>query len=706
MSFSRARLSPQKKLEILKKVFEEGLEVVSVCRLYGISRFSFYKWARVYKKVISDKSQVISKEKILLKLLEAKRPRGCGHFRSIKGKREKLVLEVVLKNPHWSSHQISKYLKSYKNGSYYISNHGVHNILKKHLLNTENLRIEFTGKHPVRSVFSARFSDYEKYLVLQEAEKNGLTISRVCRKFHISRYTYYAWLKKYQEERTIASLAHNRPRGEDHPRFVGDKIRKPVLDLVAANPEYSVHQLHRQLAGISGHHAIRNLLLREGLNTYDRRLAYAQSLPADRQGKVAPQYLPEIPVYRLRHLIAHFATVPRLLFANPKKGIWHLVFGILPLFVFFLWIRLLLGAGPGSSTLGMIFASVALTFGLFFFIYSMKYYITVLMVLKLASSGSANPPVKTDAGNYSTDGNTPGVEEPVSVAGEILARVSNFLHLEGVKAHLPGGLGSQRINPLLINLEKVELEGERPFVSIHVALYNEKRVVERLIQSCTSQAWYTPGNKPGLEEPRKPGLEDGTQQTTDNLEIYTFSKPAGPTVKLIHRFSRSGFKGGALQEALRVCDPRAEYVCVFDADFVPYPDTIEQFVKTFQVLAPIEPINADPSTLRLYSGPLASLRTGYTDSAKSADLDNKPGLGELQTGFEEKRNIAAVQGYPNDSKPGLEGIYKPGLSGSNIAAVQGYQWHVLNKSQTWVTRGVRTEYAGSYVVERSGEEIY
>ena len=344
-----------------------------------------------------------------------------------------------------------------------------------------------------------------------------------------------------------------------------------------------------------------------------------------------------------------------------------------------------------------------------------------------------------------------------------------------------------RVNPLLINLEKVELTCH-PFVSIHVALYNEKRVVERLIQSCTSQAWYTPGNKPGLEEsskpglregdqskaaayevvivddsndgttdiakqalldngwkqlsaclparqvpgsrsstlrgepsgsdsnefsdsqtgfesslqtrfgdkptenkpgleePRKPGLEEGTQQTTDNLEIYTFSKPAGPTVKLIHRFSRSGFKGGALQEALRVCDPRAEYVCVFDADFVPYPDTIEQFVKTFQVLAPIEPINADPSTLRLYSGPLASLRTGYTDSAKSADLDNKPGL---------------------------EGIYlpagrqgKPGLSGSNIAAVQGYQWHVLNKSQTWVTRGVRSEYAGSYVIERSSEQIY
>src|SRR3989338_2411740 len=124
-------------------------------------------------------------------------------------------------------------------------------------------------------------------------------------------------------------------------------------------------------------------------------------------------------------------------------------------------------------------------------------------------------------------------------------------------------------------------------------------------------------NNPGLKDPCKPGLEDGTQQTTDNLEIYTFSKPDGPTVKLLHRASRAGFKGGALQKALENTDGRAEYVCIFDADFVPYPDTIEQFVKTFQVLAPIEPINADPSTLRLYSGPLASLRTGYTDSAKS-----------------------------------------------------------------------------------------
>jgi cellulose synthase/poly-beta-1,6-N-acetylglucosamine synthase-like glycosyltransferase len=46
------------------------------------------------------------------------------------------------------------------------------------------------------------------------------------------------------------------------------------------------------------------------------------------------------------------------------------------------------------------------------------------------------------------------------------------------------------------------------------------------------------------------------------------------------------------------------------------------------------------------------------------------------------------------------------MKASSIAAVQGYQWHVLNKSENWITRGVRTEYAGSYVIERSGAEVY
>src|SRR5207302_7998608 len=39
-----------------------------------------------------------------------------------------------------------------------------------------------------------------------------------------------------------------------------------------------------------------------------------------------------------------------------------------------------------------------------------------------------------------------------------------------------------------------------------------------------------------------------------------------------------------------------------------------------------------------------------------------------------------------------------------MAAVQSYQWHVLNKSESWLTEAVRTEYAGSYMVERPYQE--
>ena len=41
----------------------------------------------------------------------------------------------------------------------------------------------------------------------------------------------------------------------------------------------------------------------------------------------------------------------------------------------------------------------------------------------------------------------------------------------------------------------------------------------------------------------------------------------GINIKLIHRTTRSGFKGAALREALKHTDKRAEFIVVFDADF-------------------------------------------------------------------------------------------------------------------------------------------
>src|SRR5207248_4128236 len=118
-----------------------------------------------------------------------------------------------------------------------------------------------------------------------------------------------------------------------------------------------------------------------------------------------------------------------------------------------------------------------------------------------------------------------------------------------------------------------------------------------------------------------------------------------------HRSSRKGFKGGALQEALRRMNPRTEYVMIFDADFVPPADAIWHFLD--------------------YFGRLAKAKNGN-------------GNGHAKNGN--------GHGAPTN--------------GDRLAVVQGYQWHMLNASENWITKGVRAEFAGSYVLERAGQELF
>src|SRR5260370_21950963 len=44
---------------------------------------------------------------------------------------------------------------------------------------------------------------------------------------------------------------------------------------------------------------------------------------------------------------------------------------------------------------------------------------------------------------------------------------------------------------------------------------------------------------------------------------------------------RQGYRGGALCVAVKGTDPRAEYVVVFDADSVPFPDSIDRLLPHF-----------------------------------------------------------------------------------------------------------------------------
>ncbi|MFA5868853.1 MAG: glycosyltransferase [Candidatus Bathyarchaeia archaeon] len=181
-----------------------------------------------------------------------------------------------------------------------------------------------------------------------------------------------------------------------------------------------------------------------------------------------------------------------------------------------------------------------------------------------------------------------------------------------------------------------EDRGDAPLVSIHLPFYNEANVARRIITACLNQDY------PNIEILVADDSRDDTVRIIK--ERGWRSKP--PIVKFLHRRDRSGFKGGALTEALRYMDPRAEFVAVFDADFIPPRETISRLINHFR------------------ESDQRSLRTDFPE------LQPRTGAG------------------------------KP------VAAVQGYQLHYLNKSENWVTRAVRAEFSGSYMVERVAAEWY
>src|SRR3990167_9686359 len=222
-----------------------------------------------------------------------------------------------------------------------------------------------------KRIFSFKtLNQADKLLLINKVLAGHAPVSALCREFRLSRKTFYKWLRRYQELGENG-LSEARPVGDAHHRAIPQENRQEVLDFVAKNPHYSVHRLAQELNFI-GHHGLQNLLAREDLNTLAKRQLFAQGYTAEPKVKVAPLYTPEMPMYRLRQLIAPFVTIPKLLITKPLNGILAILATFIPLTLIFLWLRSIINAPLGPSTLGLIFASVALFFGLFFFLYSLN----------------------------------------------------------------------------------------------------------------------------------------------------------------------------------------------------------------------------------------------------------------------------------------------------------------------------------------------
>ncbi len=112
--------------------------------------------------------------------------------------------------------------------------------------------------------------------------------------------------------------------------------------------------------------------------------------------------------------------------------------------------------------------------------------------------------------------------------------------------------------------------GPWPRVAVQLPIFNEKHVVERLIDAAAALDY--PRDRLEIQV-----LDDSTDDTTALAEARAREYRArGIDVRVLHRTDRSGFKAGALARGLAQTD--AEYLAVFDADFQPHPDFLRRTI--------------------------------------------------------------------------------------------------------------------------------
>jgi cellulose synthase/poly-beta-1,6-N-acetylglucosamine synthase-like glycosyltransferase len=110
-----------------------------------------------------------------------------------------------------------------------------------------------------------------------------------------------------------------------------------------------------------------------------------------------------------------------------------------------------------------------------------------------------------------------------------------------------------------------------PKVTVQLPIYNERYVVERLIDAVAKLNY--PSELLQIQI-----LDDSTDETGALIQAKVLAYPK-LNFEYLHRSNRSGFKAGALKEALP--SAQGEFVAIFDADFVPDPDFLIKILPYF-----------------------------------------------------------------------------------------------------------------------------
>ncbi len=115
--------------------------------------------------------------------------------------------------------------------------------------------------------------------------------------------------------------------------------------------------------------------------------------------------------------------------------------------------------------------------------------------------------------------------------------------------------------------------GFEPLVTVQIPVFNERFVVERLIDAVVALDY--PKHKLQIQV-----LDDSTDDSVDiAARRVAYHKNLGVNIEHIRRTDRKGYKAGALGEAMDQAS--GEFIAIFDADFMPDKDFLKNAVHHF-----------------------------------------------------------------------------------------------------------------------------
>jgi cellulose synthase/poly-beta-1,6-N-acetylglucosamine synthase-like glycosyltransferase len=110
-------------------------------------------------------------------------------------------------------------------------------------------------------------------------------------------------------------------------------------------------------------------------------------------------------------------------------------------------------------------------------------------------------------------------------------------------------------------------------VTVQLPLYNEQNVVERLLDAAAALDY--PADRLLIQV-----LDDSTDETVALAAArVAHYQTQGVNIQQVRRPTRQGYKAGALAHGL--AETEAEFIAIFDADFVPAPDFLRRVIPYF-----------------------------------------------------------------------------------------------------------------------------